>query len=536
MSLINPSSSVGTTRPSRRLWFPLGAGGFALLALVVIQLQPELERNIKTWLVVVLALLFLGSVLLWFLFLSRLPWKIRGATVMILALGVFGLSRLVRVDGSLNGTGLPRLVWKWSHEDLARFARQPDTAAKSAPTAAVNAADIPDVPQFLGPNRDGLVPGVSLARDWNATPPKQLWRQPIGKGWSAFAVVGGRAYTQEQRGDGELVTCYEALTGRLLWAHTNIARFNQWQGGEGPRATPTLVQGQVFAYGASGVLDCLDAASGRRVWSRGVLTENHLGNLTWGVSCSPLVFDDTVVVTGAQGSGPTVLAYRRQTGQPLWHAGKDKASYASPVLATLAGRRLVLSANAGALTVHDPATGQVLLQHAWGNDQRPKASQPVVLEGDRVFLSAGYNMGCVMLQVKAAPDGKLTAQEVWKGRTMKNQFNTSAVRQGCLYGLDDGLLACVDAATGERKWKEGHYGSGQSLLVDDLVLIQSEPGEVVLAEAKSDAFHELARLPALSRKTWNYPTLAGRYLLVRNDQEAACYELPLQGAKGKTIR
>ncbi|MEI6297866.1 MAG: hypothetical protein WCO84_09615, partial [bacterium] len=143
---------------------------------------------------------------------------------------------------------------------------------------------------------------------------------------------------------------------------------------------------------------------------------------------------------------------------------------------------------------------------------------------------------CVMLQVKAAPDGKLTAQEVWKGRTMKNQFNTSAVRQGCLYGLDDGLLACVDAATGERKWKDGHYGSGQSLLVDDLVLIQSEPGEVVLAEAKSDAFHELARLPALSRKTWNYPTLAGRYLLVRNDQEAACYELPLQGAKGKTIR
>ena len=428
----------------------------------------------------------------------------------------------------MNGTGLPRLAWRWLHEDLARFQQPPAAAGKATPMAGTNAAELPDVPQFLGPNRDGLARGGALARDWTKTPPKELWRQPIGKGWSSFAVVGGRAFTQEQRGDGELVTCYDVLTGGLVWAHTNLARFNQWQGGEGPRATPTVVQGQVFAYGAGGLLECLDAARGQRVWSRAVLTENHLANLTWGVSCSPLVFDETVVVTGAAGDGPTVLAYQRQTGQPLWHAGTDKASYASPVLAALAGKRVILSANAGALTAHDPATGRILLQHAWGNDQRPKAAQPVVLEGDRVFLSAGYNMGCVMLHVKAGSDGALKAQELWKGRSMKNQFNTSAVRAGFLYGLDDGLLACVDAATGERKWKDGRYGSGQSLLVDDLVLIQSEPGAVVLAQARPDSFQELASLPALSRKTWNYPTLAGRYLLVRNDQEAACYELPLQ--------
>jgi outer membrane protein assembly factor BamB len=196
----------------------------------------------------------------------------------------------------------------------------------------------------------------------------------------------------------------------------------------------------------------------------------------------------------------------------------------------VAGRRLVLSANAGSLTAHDPGTGSVLLNHPWPTDKWPKAAQPVLVEGDRVFMSAGYGMGCVLLQVEAGAGGGLLAKEVWKGRSMKTQFNTATARGGFLYGLDDGLLACVDLGTGERRWKEGRYGSGQTLLIEDLLLIQSEAGAVALAEARPDTFRELGRLPALNRKTWNYPALAGRYLLVRNDQEAACYELPLEAA------
>jgi outer membrane protein assembly factor BamB len=257
------------------------------------------------------------------------------------------------------------------------------------------------------------------------------------------------------------------------------------------------------------------------------LKENNLANLEWGVSASPLVFDEAVVVTGGETRGPTLLAYRRTNGESLWQSGKDKTSYSSPVLTTLAGRQVVLSFNAASLTAHDPATGEMLLNHSWSVAGIPKAAQPIVVPGDRVFLSAGYGAGCVLLQIKAGADNQLVATQLWKNLHMKNQFNSIAARDGYFYGLDDGLLACVEIETGERKWKGGHYGSGQTLLVDDLVLVQTEGGGVALAEARPDCFNELGRLEALEGKTWNHPTLAGRYLLVRNDQEAACYELPV---------
>ncbi len=257
---------------------------------------------------------------------------------------------------------------------------------------------MPDVPQFFGPNRDGIVKNAKLDRDWKTAAPKQLWRQPIGAGWSAFAVVGGRAFTQEQRGESECVTCYDVLTGRLIWTHANAAHFNQWQSGDGPHATPSVYRGRVFAMGATGILNCLDADTGRNLWAHNVLAENNLPNLVWGVSVSPLVFDDMVIVTGGLTNGPSVLEYRQTDGKPLWHAGTDKASYASPILATFAGRRVVLSCNAASLTAHDPATGEILLDYPWTDDKWPKASQPVVLEGDRVFLSSGYGAGCMMLE------------------------------------------------------------------------------------------------------------------------------------------
>jgi outer membrane protein assembly factor BamB len=259
-----------------------------------------------------------------------------------------------------------------------------------------------------------------------------------------------------------------------------------------------------------------------------VLAENKLPNLLWGISGSPLVFDDSVVVTGGLTNGPTVLAYRASNGEALWQTGTDKASYASPVITALAGRRLILSFNAASLTANDPNMGELLFDYPWSDDKWPKAAQPVVLEGDRIFLSSGYGAGCALLAVKAGAGGKLVASQLWKNLRMKNQFNSVAARDGFLYGLDDGLLACVEIATGERKWKDGRYGSGQTLLVDDLVIIQTEPGAVVLAEAKPDGFKELGRLPGLSAKTWNHPTLAGRYLLVRNSEEMVAYELPLQ--------
>ena len=506
----------------RRLWFLVVVALLTGIAISIVEFRPELERNLKGWLIFVIVALSLVLVSIWFAFLSRFPWRVRLITIAALALAGFGISKTVRVTGTISSIGFPRLGWKWTKPRTLPL----DSAPVSAPAPA-SAANIPDVPQFLGPNRDGIITNARLARDWNSSPPKQLWRQPIGAGWSAFAVAAGRAYTQEQRGENETVTCYDVLTGKLLWSHANAANFFQWQGGGGPRATPTVDRGQVFAIGATGLLDYLDAATGQRIWSRDILKENNLANLEWGVSASPLVFDETVVVTGGETRGPTVLAYRRETGEPLWQSGKDKASYSSPVLTTLAGRRVVLSFNAASLTAHDPATGEMLLNHPWSETRIPKAAQPIVVIGDRVFLSAGYGAGCVLLQITAGAGNELVATQLWKNLHMKNQFNSVAARDGYFYGLDDGLLACVEIETGARKWKSGRYGSGQTLLVDDLVLVQTERGPVALAEARPDGFHELGRLEALEGKTWNHPTLAGRYLLVRNDQEAACYELPV---------
>ncbi|MDZ4288108.1 MAG: PQQ-binding-like beta-propeller repeat protein [Prosthecobacter sp.] len=505
-----------------RLWLPITFAALTGMAITVLRLQPEVERNIKNALTALMVILGLLLVLLWFMLLSRFPWRTRLWGLAITVVAGIGLKVSVRVDGTVDGTGRPKIVWRWSPKRVL-----PQPLANPSNASITSASGAKDVPQFFGPQRDGVVRGAGLLPDWKQRPPKELWRQPIGAGWSAFSIVGGRAHTQEQRGNEEAVSCYELLTGRLLWMHTYPAHFTEWQGGEGPRATPIVHEGRVFAVGATGILNCLDATIGKMVWSRDILKEYKMENIEWGISASPLVFEDTVVVTGGK-SGPTLLAFRAATGEPLWQSGKDSASYASPILATLLGKRVVLSFNATALTAHDPATGVILMEYAWGEGIPAKAAQPVVVGDDRVFLSAGYHAGCIMLKIEASPDGKLAASKVWDNLKMKTQFNSVALREGYLYGLDDNKLACLEVATGERKWKEGRFGSGQSLLVDDLVIVQSEPGDVVLASANPERYQELGRIAALDSKTWNHPVLAGRYLLLRNDHEAVCYELPLQ--------
>ena len=532
-----------TRRKSGFPRFPLVTLVLVSAAIVAVRWQPELERNLRAWATAALGLIGALLLLIWFLASSRFKPRTRWIGLAVILVCGLALNWTLRLDGTLDGTGLPRWVWRGSVRGAPTAGQSGGTnvAALAAPTTSSGDPQSPqlpgleDVPQFLGPDRSGILPTRRFATDWNAQPPRELWRRPIGVGWSAFAVVGGRAWTQEQTGDDERVTCLDTATGRTLWSHAERTRFSEWQGGDGPRATPTIHDGRVYALGATGLLLCLEAADGRPVWKRSVLEENGLGNITWGTSASPLVVDDLVVVTGGRGSGAVVFAYRKADGSPVWKSGSGDASYASSILATLAGRRVILSNNAASLTAHDPATGRLLFEHPWGNAKWPKASQPVVLPGDRVFVSAGYGMGCQIVQVTATgagssgEPGMLKAETLWKGLTMKTQFNSPALRQGFLYGLDDGLLACVDAANGRRVWKDGRFGSGQTLIVGDVIVVQNENGTVHACAASPDGFREWGRIAALSSKTWNHPTVAGRYLLVRNDREASCWELPALG-------
>ncbi len=508
-----------------RWWMPAAILLLAAASIALIRRSSELDGNFKNMQTTLAGAITIPLLVVWFMFFTRLRWRTRFIGLLLFAAGAFGLRQTFRFDGSIDGSGNPRIVWRWTPKrDGSIGAFKPASITTDHPAVVASA----DYPAYLGSERQGVIKGIELERDWSAHPPQELWRQPIGLGWSAFAIAGSRAITQERRGQGELVVCYELATGRVLWAYTNLVHFNEPMGGDGPRATPTIADGRVYALGATGILDCLDAATGKLVWSRNTLKENGLPNLVFGKTCSPLVFDHLVVITGGLTNASTLLAYNRNDGSPLWRAGTDKASFSSPTLATLCGKRQIVSVNAGTVTGHDPADGRILWEYRWAGDNWPKCAQPVVLDGDRIFLSASFNAGCALLQIKAQADGRLSVTENWKSRIMKSEFSNLVARDGFLYGLDDGILACVDLATGERKWKDGRYGHSQVLLVGGVLLVQTEPGPVVLVEANPSAYREIAKINALSSKTWNVPALAGEFLLLRNDQEAVCYRLAIQ--------
>ncbi len=496
----------------------------ACLCFLSLQCSKSIESNWR-WLFSLLTIVAAALLLLvWLIFFAGLRWRVRLAVLGSVIAAIVGVAQLVRFDGSANGTAFPRITWKWTPKrdgNVGDF-----TPGDGGKLREVERAVSADYPRFLGRERNAVVAGVELDRDWSAHPPKELWRRPIGLGWSAFAVSGPRALTQEQRGEHELVVCYELATGRPLWAHTNRVCFREQMGGDGPRATPTIVENHVYALGATGILDCLDLTHGRLIWSRDVLGENRASNLMWGKASSPLVSDDLVVVTGGLTNGPSLLAYRRDDGSPAWHSGTNEVAYSSPALATICGKPQVLCLGVAHLAAHDCASGNILWEYHWREAQKSFiASQPLLLEGDRVLLSAGFGAGCVLLQI-TREGARFSVAEVWKNRNLKTHFSSAVARGGFVYGLDDETLVCLELATGKRQWKDGRYGHGQLMRVGDLLLVQTEPGPVVLVEADPLAYREVARLQALRSKTWNNPALAGEFLLARNDQEAVCYKLP----------
>jgi len=472
--------------------------------------------------ILTLVTLLLGCLLLlvWALLFSRFRRRTRLGVLfgaLVLSLLAWGTLRVRGVSGDL----VPILEWRWTGG--ARVSAVPP--AEAATASEVPAPGPGDYPQFLGPSRDGRLDARGLSRDWSATPPRLLWRRPVGEGWSAFAVAGRFAVTQEQRGGEEVVACYDLASGEPLWVHADEARFEHPLGGVGPRATPTIADGRVFALGATGILNALELDSGRRVWSRDVREDGEAPLPTYGFSGSPLVLERIVVVEVGGSRGRSLIAYDRASGEPAWSGGDDRAGYSSPLLAELAGASQILIFTDRHLAAHDPQDGHLLWETPWPGGTEC-VSQPVVLPGDRVFLSSGYGIGGKLYRIKPDEAGRLSVETLWESRGLKAKLSNVVYRDGFLYGLDDGILVCLDPADGSRRWKRGRYGHGQLLGVGDLLIVQAESGDVAMVEATPEEHRELGRFAALSGKTWNHPALAGRRLLVRNDREAAAFELP----------
>ncbi len=503
-------------------------GAVVLMIVALAATSRIIHPSIATGMMGIMFVLFASPILS----LAFVAWAVAGrrladgprrtAMVVTILLACGGWT-LVRFNG-ISGGGSADFAWRWSETSEERLlARAGDelVALPSAPAAAEAGAEWPG---FRGPGRDGVISGVRIVTDWSQSPPVELWRRPIGPGWSSFAVRGDLLYTQEQRGDDEVVACYNATTGEPVWRHGDATRFWESMGGAGPRGTPTLSDGRVYTFGATGILNVLDAADGSVAWSRNAASDTDTKVPYWGFASSPLVVDDLVIVA-VEGA---LVAYDLATGDPRWFGPNRGAGYSSPHRLTIDGvAQILLMSTAGATSVA-PANGKLLWEHPWPAGTR--IVQPALIADGDILISRGDTTGMRRIAVARGPGG-WTIEERWTSVRLKPFFNDFVVNEGHAFGFDGRILACIDVEDGKRKWKGGRYGSGQLVLLpdQDLLLVVSEEGELALVSATPDQFTELARFPAIEGKTWNHPVLVGDVLLVRNGQEMAAFRLSLAG-------
>jgi len=505
----------------------------------------------------------LGILLLWLRPGVRIPLRIFG-TLLIAILGLVQLFQVYGLRMELDGAAVPRFFTFQSPEDRDRaieesraaqkaahppaapfvppasspepapaargvlgVSQTPPVAAKPAPAAA----PAPEAPRFRnywtdfrGPNRMGHYEEQPLLDKWPEQGLKRLWKHPVGGGYASFVIADGMAFTIEQRRDQEVVAAYDLLTGTEKWTNSWKAHFSESMGGDGPRTTPVYDEGRIYALGAEGELRCIDAATGQTVWNKNILKENEAANLTWAQAASPLISGGMLLTLPGGSKGRSVVAYRKTDGEILWTALDDEQSYTSPVEVTLGGRRQFLIVTATRVVGLAVGDGTLLWEFPWVTEYHVNASQPIVAGPDRFFISAGYGHGAALVEL--TPDGgRFTARAVWRNTRMKTKFNSPVLYQGHVYGLDEGILACVELATGEQKWKGGRYGYGQVLLAGGRLIILTEQGDLALVNATPAGHQQVSRFSAISGKTWNNPAISAGILLVRNESEMAAFKV-----------
>lgn len=459
-----------------------------------------------------------------FMSLAFVTWAVIGSRMdaiprrILLAAAVCAASLpwlFLRTDG-MDGSANQFINWRWAPTAEGRMLASGEEASIRASGGIIHWHG------FRGENRDSIVRGVSIATNWQTEAPKLLWKRSVGPGCSSFSARGSMFYTQEQQGEYEVVSCYDIKSGRPVWKHRDKARFYDSHAGAGPRATPTLNGGRLYSLGATGILNALDADSGRVLWTRNAAADHSVTNLMWGFSASPLVVGDTVVIA----LSGKLAAYSAKDGSTLWSLPNGGNSYSSPQLITVFGiPQIVHISMAGAQSV-DPATGKQIWKYAWKLEDR--ILQPGFIVPSDFLISSDGEQSLRRVHVSRS-NGAWAAADVWSSTEMKLNFNDFIIHKGHAYGFHGPSIACIDIGTGKRRWKGERYRGFSLLLADqDVLIILTEKGEIALVDAKPDGFREIAKLPAISGKTWSHPALAGDVLLVRNAHEMAAYRLALR--------
>ncbi|MFN3161664.1 MAG: PQQ-binding-like beta-propeller repeat protein [Rubinisphaera brasiliensis] len=474
------------------------------------------------------------TVIGWFAFasyFSRRTVLIALGILLVASVGWAGTIKMVRFDGNM----VPIFTYRWEQppelqEAGARLAGHLDTF-RIGPE---------DAPAFRGIKRDGVIQGPALNQDWQANPPQELWRTPVGEGYSSMAVVGNALITMEQRGENEAVTCYDVDTGELQWIHSYPGRFYEAMGGLGPRATPTIDQGRVFTMGANGDVCCLDFFNGEKVWQRNVLKDLDIPNVTWAMASSPLVVGEMVIVNPGAPTGNGLMALDRTTGETVWQSDglteyeeaespSNHSGYSSPMLMTIGDVEQLIIYDGHGLSGHNPGTGELLWHFEHQNSAGVNVAQPILLEnGHQLLISSSYGMGSVLVDVTAPTDDSgWKAEKVWhEAGLLRSKFSNPVYYEGTVYGLDDGILMAINPETGKKLWKKGRFGHGQVLLVNGQVLIMAEAGDLVLGDVSPDTFTEVTRMTVLpDSRVWNPQTLVDGIVYVRDDKEMAAFDL-----------
>ena len=405
---------------------------------------------------------------------------------------------------------------------------------------AILTASATEWPQWRGPNRDGVSSEVGLLKEWGPNGPKMLWKVSLGEGFSGISVSQGRVYTMFSTGNDEFVVCLNATDGQEIWRFRSDDNYHEGQGGNGPRATPTIDGNLLFTISAHGKLYALKAGNGEKVWSHDLQRKFGSKMPRWGFSTSPLVDGELLLVEVGGKGEKSIVAFNKNSGDVVWSTHKDKLGYSSPIAITVQGVRQIICFTGTKLVSVSPTDGTIYWKYTWKTGYDVNAATPVFIPPDKIFISSGYDKGAAVLQMRvfvshdddrAAVEqirenrGKVRIKEIWKNRKMKNQFASSVLYDNYLYGFDNSILKCIEADTGEEQWKTRGFGKGTVILADGHLIILSDRGKLGLAEATPAGYIEKASAKVLNGLCWTAPTLADGRLYLRNEEEMVCLDM-----------
>lgn len=512
--------------------------------------------NVATYLV---GLVILASLFIHFLFFSKFSVGLRVAS-LILLVGLPAFVKFVLRPVPNGDIGIARFEPIWESKSKAGpQMKEVDSDPESLANVDLSIENDFDFPRFLGGNQNAWVENPLALAPSRFSNAEEVWKQPIGLGWSGFAVRNNYAVTMEQRDEMECVTCYDVITGNLKWKYEHAARHldKMRAGGIGPRSTPTIDNGFVYAMGALGNFVCLKGSTGELVWQvdmndllgieliedftdgSGLKVQYELNtSLAWGRAGSPLIVDDKVVVAGGgpktEDTTPTTLiAFDKKTGEVIWRGGEEGIAYGSPTLVNVSTVRQIMIVAESLAMGFDPETGELLWEHPRAGESGSAAncSQVTVVSDNYILTSKSYNDGGGELIALEIEKGKLVPKSIWTStRVLKTKLNNPIIVDGHSYAISNGFLECVDLADGARIWKHGkRMKHGQILKSGNYLLVHSEEGRLHLVDPTPEGYRELGAFNTVDGVCWNTFSLYGPYLLVRSELEAACFKLPIEG-------